>query len=76
MTNEEYIQSLPRRELARLLLQYYYEPDYDYDYDDNLYECGEIPVVETSDGYKFYWDEDAAIQHECWWLAQEHKEDD
>ena len=76
MTNEEYIKNLSRKELAAMLLTYYDKPDYDYDLDDNLFQCRSIPTWVTSDCHE-YWDYDYeyALQHECWWLAQEREEE-
>lgn len=72
MTNEQWIKQLGRKELAERLIKSKTEPDYDYDYDDNIYCCGEFTVYVTSDGFDFCEDFDGALQHQCWWLAQEH----
>ena len=71
MTNEQYIKLLSRKQLAEQLIKQHNEPDYDYDYDDNLYLCGYVTYYTTSDGYDFCEDFDGALEHECWWLAQE-----
>lgn len=70
MTNEEWIKSLPRKELAHELIRMIQEPDYGDD-DDGW----EIPffrdVYICSDDIEFYdYDYDSALEHECWWLAQ------
>lgn len=72
MTNEEYIKSLPRKELAAVLINVTEVPDY-IDYD------GRVPLFYTayvtSDRMEFFDDYEGALEHECWWLAQE-KEDE
>ena len=73
MTNREYINGLPNRELTELLIGYSEKPDFDYSYDDELEWCGSIDVFTTSDGSVFN-DIDSAIEHEVWWLKQPHEE--
>lgn len=73
MTNEQSIKNASRKHLAELLIQRHIEPDYDYDYEDNLYVCNENMWYKTSDGTDFCDDYESALQHECWWLAQEVK---
>lgn len=72
MTNEEQIKSLPRKELAKLLIRSEERPEYDYDWDDHLYECFKSTWYITSDGEEFWEsDYDYAVQHECHWLSKE-----
>ncbi len=75
MTNEDYIRSLPRKELAIMLVNCAEQPDYGDD-DDGW----EIPfmrnVYVTSDRMEFWDDYEGALEHECWWLAQEKEDDD
>lgn len=73
-TNREWISNLPINRLAELLVYCIQEPDWDYDYDENLYQSGFTDVFITSDGEKFQC-YDEAIDHEIWWLKQEHKEE-
>jgi len=74
MTNEDYIKSLPIKDLAIMLINTSEVPDYG-DPDDRW----DIPFMQTvyvtSDRMEFWEDYEGAIEHECWWLAQE-KEDD
>jgi len=72
MTNEQYIKSLSRKDLASLLIQKSYREDWDYDYDEEPFFWGYKTIFRTSDGVEF--DEysfDDAVEHECWWLQQE-----
>lgn len=74
MTNEDYVKSLPRRELAIMLVNVEEQEDYgdpDDEWDFPFYRT----VYVTSDRMKFE-DYDAAIEYECWWLAQEREEDE
>lgn len=68
MTHEEYIKTLSRKELAILLVNTSLEPDY------------EVPFMQeihvTSDRMEFIDDYDSALEHECWWLAQDRKEEE
>jgi len=72
MTNEQWIKSLPRKELAHELIRLTQQPDYGDD-DDGW----DLPffrdVYICSDDTEFYEDYDEALEHECWWLAQEKK---
>lgn len=65
MTNEEYIKSLPMNCAE--------QPDYGDD-DDGW----EIPFMRnvyiTSDRMEFWDDYEEALEHECWWLAQERED--
>lgn len=72
-SNRRYINELPNRKLAEMLINYSEEPDFDYNYDDELEWCGNIDVYTTSDGSKFN-DLDSAVDHETWWLNQPQKE--
>lgn len=72
MTNQEYICSLSRRELAEILIRYEERPDYDYDLDGNLYQCCTLGYWITSDGQEFDdIDKAYAVQHECYWLSKQ-----
>lgn len=75
MTNEDYIKSLPRKELAKILVNVEDQPDYGDD-DDGW----ELPffrtVYITSDRMEFWEDYKGALEHECWWLAQEREDDE
>ena len=75
MTNEEYIKSLPRKELAIALINTTEVPDYG-DPDD----CWDIPYMQTvyvtSDKMEFWDDYEGALEHECWWLAQKREDDE
>ena len=73
MTNEEWIRSLSRKELAHELIRLTQQPDYGDDDDEwdlpffrDVYIC--------SDDTEFYEDYDGALEHECWWLAQNRNE--
>lgn len=74
MTNEDYIKSLDRKNLAIALVNTSEVPDYGDD-DDGW----DIPFMRTvhvtSDGMEFWDDYEGALEHECRWLAQE-KEDE
>ena len=74
MTNEEYIKSLPRKELAIALINTSEVPDYGDD-DDGW----DIPFMRTvhvtSDRMEFFNDYEGALEHECCWLAQEQEDD-
>ena len=70
MTNEEVIRNLSRKKLAGLLIKTVTYPDYDEDYNGDAIYCGDWTYYRTSDGQEFDGYEDA-LQHECWWLAQE-----
>lgn len=75
MTNEERIKSLPRKQLAELLVKEVEQPDLDFDDDVTYY--GTETFYETTDGTQFdRWCYDDAVEHECWWLAQEGLNDD
>lgn len=75
MTNEEYIKSLPRKELAIALINTSEVPDYGDD-DDGW----DIPFMRTvhvtSDRMEFFDDYEGALEHECWWLAQEREDEE
>lgn len=71
MTNEEYIHSLPRRHLAELLIRTEQRPDYDEDIFGEWDYIGNKTYYITSDGQEFWEDWDSALEHECWWLAQD-----
>ncbi len=71
MTNEQWIKQLGRKELAERLIKSSYREDWDYDYDEEPFFWGIQEVYITSDGCEFVEDYDAALQQECWWLAQE-----
>lgn len=75
MTNEEYIKSLDRKSLAIALIKTTEVPDYG-DPDDSW----DIPFMQTiyvtSDRMEFWDDYEGAIEHECWWLAQEREDDE
>lgn len=73
-TNEEWIRSLPRHELAELLIRTREDVEYDYDYDDQLYECGFHTVWITSDGTEYVEAPEDAIMHEIAWLASPKRE--
>lgn len=75
MTNEDYIKSLPRKELATILINASEVPDYG-DCDDHW----DIPFMQTvhvtSDRMEFWDDYEGALEHECWWLAQEREDEE
>lgn len=72
MTNEDKIRSLSRKDLAALLIHKKYYEDIDYNWDEEPFSCGIMFNYITSDGLEFDdLDYKAALQHECWWLAQE-----
>lgn len=73
MTNEQYVKLLSRKQLAELLIQKTYQEEIDYDWDENSYISGYCIVYVTSDGQEYLEDYESALQHECWWLAQENK---
>lgn len=73
-SNRRYINELPNRKLAEMLISYSEEPDFDYNYDDELEWCGNIDVYTTSDGSRFN-DLDSALDYETWWLDQPQKGD-
>lgn len=73
MTNEEWIKSLPRKELAKRLISTSMEPDWGDD-DDGWNGPFMQTIYTTSDSQSFYEDYEGAIEHECWWLAQERSE--
>ena len=75
MTNDQYIRQLPRRQFAEQLIKEVAEPDYDEGLDGEMYECGTYTFFITSDGERFWEDYESAIEHECWWLAQQHSEE-
>ena len=75
MTNEDYIKSLPRKELAIALISTTDVPEYEDD------DCFDIVAFThtlhvTSDRMEFWDDYDAALEHECWWLAQERDDEE
>lgn len=71
MTNEEYIRKrITRQELALLLIQVEDEDVYDEDIDGERRPCGKETYYITSDGQRYWEDYNGALQHECWWLAQ------
>ena len=74
MTNEEFVKRLPRKSLAELLIVCHSEPEYDKGFDGEWYQCGARDYYRTSDGLEFCEDYDDALQHECWWLAQQYDE--
>ena len=72
MTNEQFIRSLPLKDLASIVIRHQYEEDIDYDWDENPFSWGVRTVLVTSDGVRFYEDDyEAVLEHECWWLQQE-----
>ena len=75
MTNEDYIKSLDRKNLAIALINTSEVPDYG-DSDDSW----DIPFMQTvyvtSDRMEFWDDYEGALEHECWWLAQEREDDE
>ena len=73
MTNEQVIKLLPRKKLAEMLINQHEELEWDEDYDGDAYIYGSSTWYKTSDGEDYYEDYDSALQHECWWLAQENK---
>lgn len=75
VSNRMWLQSLTDRELAERLINCSEEPDYTYNYDEELELWGFIDVYTTSDGSKFD-DLDSAIEHETWWLSQEHSNEE
>ena len=75
MTNEEYVKSLPRKELAIMLINTSEVPDYGDD-DDGWDIPFMRPVHVTSDRMEFLDDYEGALEHECWWLAQEREDDE
>ena len=64
-----------RKELAIMLVNCTEQPDYGDD-DDRW----EIPFMQsvyvTSDRMEFWDDYEAALEHECWWLAQEREDEE
>lgn len=74
MINEEMIKCLPLKAFADLLIKTVTCPEYDEDYNGDTVYCGDWTYYKTSDGQEFDGYEDA-LQHECWWLAQEANED-
>ena len=75
MTNEDYVRSMPRRELAIMLVNIEEQEDYG-DPDDDWVLPFYRTIYVTSDRMEFDEDYDAAIEHECWWLAQEREDDE
>ena len=75
MTNEDYIKSLPRKELAIALINTSEVPDYGDD-DDGWDIPFMRPVHVTSDRMEFWDNYESALEHECWWLAQEREDDE
>ena len=75
MTNEEYIKSLPRKQLAIRLIRIVTEPDYDYDWEENIFVRGTLTYYYTSDGSRYCEDFDSALEHQCWWLAQQRNDE-
>lgn len=75
MTNEEYIKSLPRKDLAALLIKTEERPDYDEGLDGDWHYIGNKTYYLTSDGEEFGDDWKSALEHECWWLAQKRKKE-
>ena len=71
MTNIEYIKSLDIRQLAELLVQCDHEEEYEYDWDEEPYFWDLQNIYRTSDGEE-YGDFEDAVEHEEWWLKQEH----
>jgi len=75
MTNEDYIKFLPHKELAAMLINTSEVPDYGDD-DDGW----DIPFMRTvhvtSDRMEFLEDYEGALEHECWWLAQEMEDEE
>lgn len=73
MTNEAYIKSLPRKELAVALINVTEVPDY-------IDDDGTIPsfttAYVTSDRMEYFDDYEGALEHECWWLAQEREDEE
>lgn len=70
-TNEDWVRSLSRKDLAGLLIRKKTEPDFDEGIDGEMHQCGESDFYITSDGLEFWEDYESALEHECWWLAQE-----
>lgn len=74
MTNEDYIKSLDRKNLAMALINTSEVPDYGDD-DDGW----DLPFMRTmhvtSDRMEFD-DYEGALEHECWWLAQEREDEE
>ena len=79
MTNENYIKSLDRKSLAIALINTSEVPDYYDDDGDNDISWG-VPIMQTlhttSDGMEFWDDYEGALEHECWWLAQEREDEE
>ena len=73
MTNLEKLRSLSAEDLAPLLVECHSEETEDYDWDDNPIAGPTIDVYVTTDGSKYWDDEDSAIEHEIEWLKQEEK---
>ena len=72
MTNEDYIKSLDRKSLAIALINTSEAPDYYDDLDATIMQSIHI----TSDRMEFFDDYEAALEHECWWLAQEREDEE
>lgn len=74
MTNEDYIKSLDRKNLAMALINTSEVPDYGDD-DDGW----DLPFMRTmhvtSDRMEFD-NYEAALEHECRWLAQEREDEE
>ena len=75
MTNEDYVKSLSRRELAIMLLNVEEQEDYG-DPDDDWVLPFYRTIYVTSDRMEFEDDYEGAIEHECWWLAQEREDEE
>lgn len=73
MTNEDYIKSLPKKELAEALINVTEVPDY---IDDNGMVSSFLTAYVTSDRMEYFDDYEGALEHECWWLAQEREDEE
>ena len=71
MTNEEFLKHLTRKHFAELLIKTEQRPDYDEGLDGEWHYIGDQTFYITSDGQEFWEDYDSALEHECWWLAQD-----
>jgi hypothetical protein len=75
MTNEDYVKSLSRRELAIMLLNVEEQEDYG-DPDDDWLLPFYRTIYVTSNRMEFEDDYYPAIEHECWWLSQEREDEE
>lgn len=74
MTNREYLESLPDRDFAALLISQCEDETVEYDWDENPIDGFPYTYWRTSDGEEFS-DHDEAVEHEVWWLRQLYRKE-